>query len=64
MMFITTMIASLTGFTSSNTDKRQLLLFTKKNTVIVEKQLAILNAEHPGMIERDITFKVIIGNEL
>jgi hypothetical protein len=64
MIFCTAMILSLLGIASSNTDKRHLLLFTQKNTIMAEKQLEIWNAEKVGMEERDLTFKVVIGNEL
>lgn len=48
---------------SSDTDKRKLLLFTQKITLTAEKKLTLWNAEHAGMLERDLTISVIIGNE-
>ncbi len=63
MIFCTAILLSLLGIAPSDIDKRQLLLFTQKNTVMVEKQLEIWNADQVGMRERDLIFKVVTSNE-
>jgi hypothetical protein len=64
MIFLSTMIVCLSGFVSSDTDKRQLLLFTQnKDTGLAEKQLAIWTEAQAEMQERDLTITVITGNE-
>ncbi len=63
-IFLSVIIICLSGNVSSDTDKRQLLLFTQKNSTIAEKQLAIWNAEQAGIQERDLTITVITGNDL
>lgn len=65
MIFFSTMIVCLSGIVSSDTDKRQLLLFTQnKDTGLAEKQLAIWTEAQAEMQERDLTITVITGNEL
>ncbi|WP_301922850.1 DUF4174 domain-containing protein [Ferruginibacter sp.] len=65
MIFFSTMIVCLSGIVSSNTDKRQLLLFTQnKDTGLAGKQLAIWTEAQAEMQERDLTITVITGNEL
>lgn len=64
LILLSTMIVCLSGIVSSNTDKRQLLLFTQnKDTGLAEKQLAIWKEAQAGMEERDLTITVITGNE-
>ena len=65
MILLSTMIVCLSGIVSSDTDKRQLLLFTQnKDTGLAEKQLAIWKETQTEMQERDLTITVITGNEL
>lgn len=65
MIFFSTMIVCLSGIVSSDTDKRQLLLFTQnKDTGLAEKQLAIWTEAQAEMQERDVIITVITGNEL
>jgi len=65
MIFFSTMIVCLSGIVSSDTDKRQLLLFTQnKDTGLAEKQLAIWTEAQAEMQERDLIITVITGNEL
>lgn len=65
LILLSTMIVCLSGIVSSDTDKRQLLLFTqKKNTGLAEKQLAIWKEAQAEMEERDLTITVITGNDL
>ena len=65
LILLSTMIVCLSGIVSSDTDKRQLLLFTqKKNTGLAEKQLAIWKEAQAEMEERDLTITVIKGNDL
>ena len=65
MILLSTMIVCLSGIVSSDTDKRQLLLFTQnKDTGLAEKQLAIWKETQTEMGERDLTITVITGNEL
>lgn len=65
LILLSTMIVSLSGIVSSDTDKRQLLLFTQnKDTGLAEKQLAIWKEAQAEMEERDLTITVITGNDL
>lgn len=65
VIFLSTMIVCLSGLVSSDTDKRQLLLFTQnKDTGLAKKQLAIWKETQAEMKERDLTITVITGNEL
>ena len=65
MIFFSTMIVCLSGIVSSDTDKRQLLLFTQNKDIgLAEKQLAIWTEAQAEMQERDLIITVITGNEL
>ena len=65
LILLSTMIVCLSGIVSSDTDKRQLLLFTQnKDTGLAEKQLAIWKEAQAEMEERDLTITVITGNDL
>ena len=65
LILLSTMIVCLSGIVSSDTDKRQLLLFTQnKDTGLAEKQLAIWKEAQVEMEERDLTITVITGNDL
>lgn len=65
LILLSTMIVCLSGIVSSDTDKRQLLLFTqKKDTGLAEKQLAIWKEAQAEMEERDLTITVVTGNDL
>ncbi len=63
-IFISTMIVFFIGIASPDTDKRQLLLFTQKDTRMAEKQLTVWKAAQLGMQERDLTITVVTGNDL
>ena len=64
MIFLSALIVCLSGIALSDTDKRQLLLFTQKDSKMAEKQLAIWKAAQPGIEERDLTITEVTGNEL
>ena len=65
LILLSTMIVCLSGIVSSDTDKRQLLLFTQnKDTGLAEKQLAIWKEAQAEMEERDLTITVVTGNDL
>lgn len=65
LILLSTMIVCLSGIVSSDTDKRQLLLFTQnRDTGLAEKQLAIWKEAQAEMEERDLTITVITGNDL